>query len=297
VAHEVGHGLGLTHSRREDSNTDYGDPWDIMSAYSVRYNRAGIDAEDPHRPYHTYGPGLNVVNMAIPGWLDSSRVFSAPMTGAWQVTLRPLHRLDLPGFLAARVGNYWLEFRMNEGWDSAIRRPVVLLHERTIDEHGQPCSQLIVTQPGRLDSRPDMRDGDSFELGSELDLDGDFLRLSVSIDAEARVAHIYGLHRRRRSLEPALPLEGVTTDGGGLVYIPGRGWVRIPPRSPLHTILVQIAEVEQLQALSAVPAQQAAINALVTERLSMLHADLGRMIAGRRAVHVPGEQFEREQDG
>ena len=28
--------------------------------------------------------------------------------------LRPLHRLDLPGYLCARIGDFFIEFRMNE---------------------------------------------------------------------------------------------------------------------------------------------------------------------------------------
>jgi hypothetical protein len=296
VAHEVGHGLGLTHSRREGAVESYGDLWDIMSAYKVRYNHAGSHNEDPDRPYHTYGPGLNVVNMQIQGWLDLSRVYTFPTTGAGQVTLRPLHRRDLEGYLAARVGQLWIEFRMNELWDSATEGPVVLLHRRSASESGMPCSSLVMTHEGvrgelggpRDSPRPDLRDGEAFRIGNELDIDSDFLRISVDIDAEAREATVYVVHRVARQLEPALPTGGVTTDGGGMIWTPGRGWVRVPPRSPLYAILEQIAEIEQLQALSAVPAQHAAITGMTTQRLAMVREDVSRIIADRLAPKVPG---------
>jgi hypothetical protein len=264
-----------------------------MSAYGVRYNHAGSANEDRDRPYHTYGPGLNAVNMQIAGWLDMSRVYQFPTSGAWSVTLRPLHRRDLPGYLAARLNDFWIEFRTAELWDSALDGPIVLLHRRDINENGVPCSTLVVTHRGDSGSiphtqpRPDMRDGETFQIGDELDLDSDFLRITVSIKAEIHEATVSVVHRAARSLEPALPFGAVTSDGGGLIWTPGRGGVRVPPRSPLYTIVAQIAEIAQLQQLSAAPAQQVAITAMTTERLALVRDDISRIVLNKQAPRMP----------
>ena len=50
------------------------------------------------------------------------------------MTLRPLHWRELPGFLAAEIGPYIVEFRVPERWDEAIGEPVVLVH-RFADNH------------------------------------------------------------------------------------------------------------------------------------------------------------------
>jgi hypothetical protein len=64
------------------------------------------------------------------GWLDETRVWQGPDAGFDEtVTLRPLVRHDLPGYLAAEIpGGYLVEFRMREGWDGAIPRAAVLVH-------------------------------------------------------------------------------------------------------------------------------------------------------------------------
>jgi hypothetical protein len=245
--------------------------------------------------------------MQIQGWLDMSRVYQFPATGSSQVTLRPLHRRDLPGYIAARVGETWIEFRMNELWDSAIGQPVVLLHRRDINESGKPCSTILITHEGgglvgaggaQDRPRPDMRDGEVFKIGNELDIDSDLLRIAVVINAEAREATIHVTHRPARQLEPALPFGGVTNDGGGLIWTPGRGWVRVPPRSPLYAVLEQIAEIEQLQTLTAAPVQHAAINAMTTQRLAIVRDDVNRIIANRLAPKVPATPLSaRREEG
>jgi hypothetical protein len=175
---------------------------------------------------------------------------------------------------------------MNELWDSAIGRPVVLLHHRDINENAEPCSRLVVAHRGGGDPRPDLRDGETFQIGNDLDVDSDFMRITVAIDAQAREARIAVTHRPSRRLEPALPFGAVTHDGGGLFWTPGRGWVRVPPRSPLYPILEQIAEIEQLQTLSAAPAQQTTINVMTTQRLAIVRDDISRIIANRQMPKV-----------
>jgi hypothetical protein len=75
------------------------------------------------------GPGLNTWNMRGRAWLDESRVYTnAVASFDVVVELRPLHRRDLPGFLAAQVGNYLVEFRVQHDWDAGIPRACILVH-------------------------------------------------------------------------------------------------------------------------------------------------------------------------
>jgi hypothetical protein len=118
----MGHVYGLMHSRIDGSEADYQDPWDIMSAAN------DFSASDPE--FTLIGPGLNAWNMRSRGWLDEARVWSAPESGFDEtVTLRPLVRRDLPGYLAAEIpGGYLVEFRIREGWDGVIPRAAILIH-------------------------------------------------------------------------------------------------------------------------------------------------------------------------
>jgi hypothetical protein len=128
---EMGHAFGLDHSRREGSNVDYQDPWDTMSTANA-YNWT------PDPSYGLRGIGINAWNMRSRGWLDESRVWTPPArygsSFCDSVTLRPLHRRDLPGHLAAElpgVGSdspYLIEYRVPEAWDANIPDPVILVH-------------------------------------------------------------------------------------------------------------------------------------------------------------------------
>ena len=133
MGQEMTHGYGLaTHSRIFGSTQDYTDPWDVMS------NEGPLMAPHPFftdldaraNPIFRLGPGLNAAEMDALGWLDESRVWT-PRDGDTVdniVELRPLHRRDLPGYLAIRFENLYIEFRMNDRWDAAILAPTVLVH-------------------------------------------------------------------------------------------------------------------------------------------------------------------------
>jgi hypothetical protein len=72
---------------------------------------------------------LNAAQMHGRGWLPDSRIVTLAGNANETISLRPLSRPDLPGFLVARIGGYyWVEFRVNEGWDAAIPKPAVLVH-------------------------------------------------------------------------------------------------------------------------------------------------------------------------
>jgi hypothetical protein len=125
LGQEMGHGYGLEHSRVDGSDEDYQDPWDIMST-------AGAYMA-PDANYTLIGPGLNAWNMRGRGWLDETRVWHSAtdiFTGTSEatITLRPLHRRDLPGFLAAELpGGFLAEFRIKQKWDAGFE-PAVFVH-------------------------------------------------------------------------------------------------------------------------------------------------------------------------
>lgn len=124
LGHEMGHIYGVKHSRREGSDVDYNDPWDIMSAancYSAKDSTFGL-----------IGPLFNAANMRARAWLDESRVWKAAKSADTTITLRPLARRDLSGYLAAELpGGLLVEFRVPKAWDGGIPRAAVLLHRLT----------------------------------------------------------------------------------------------------------------------------------------------------------------------
>jgi hypothetical protein len=130
TAHETGHGYGLEHSWSANPDTEYGDPWDIMSAMRVRAFQRG--------PYVNNGPLLNAPKRHKVGWLPDARVVtyrqsSSIILGGITVTLNALDRLDGDGPLMARVLTadkiYTVEYRRPVGWDSGIGGDAVLIHE------------------------------------------------------------------------------------------------------------------------------------------------------------------------
>jgi len=232
LGQEMGHGYGLAHSRIDGSTDDYRDSWDTMStanAYSA-----------PHDDYGSVGPGLNAWNMRSQGWLDETRVWRGG-SGAFDSTivLRPLHRRDLPGLLAAELpGGYLAEFRVQERWDAGIPRAAVLVHSFD-DNH----SYLV---PSNAGSR-DLGEGDKFERGSQTIPWAGYTGLEVvDIDAQAHTAEIrvQRVPRERGHESEGIfgqILGGVGVDGGGILILPGGRVVPIPPWDPTIRIAEQIA--------------------------------------------------------
>ena len=290
VSHEVGHGLGLeAHSRLEGSAAEYADPWDIMSAYSGYHDLSGT-ATPPGSPYYTFGPGLNAVNMELLDGLDPARVFQSAGTSS-TFTLRPLHRRELSGWLAAKVQigyeTLYVEFRLREGWDASIPAACILLHRHAVAPDGEACSELVVGMPT---IRAQLLEGDSYEAGEVADPFGLYARITATrLDVEAREAVVDVYVRSPRRAPQARPFGGVTRDGGGFIWVPGRGLVPIPPRSPLLEILELLAEYETLEGLSRGPDT----HALALNRLERAREQLAGLVERRTAPKVPSPPLRR----
>jgi len=123
LAHETGHAFGLDHSYDRSGRViiedqthpgEYYDRNDIMSAMNVD---SGEDARFGRR-----GPILNAPNMERMGWLDPTRVWHRPSgkSGYFRVELVSLGHPEIPGYLVAKVGSLYVEFRTQDGWDDGI---------------------------------------------------------------------------------------------------------------------------------------------------------------------------------
>jgi hypothetical protein len=229
LGQEMGHGYGLDHARQDGSDADYLDPWDVMSVYD-----SALMA--PHDEWGTIGPALNAQCMRSRGWLDESRVWT-PSSGAFDsvIQLRPLHRRDLTGLLAAELpGGYLVEYRAKERWDAKFDHSAVFVHTFA-DNH----SYVMRGVAGNFD----LAAGDSFQVGTEapglLAVFTGFTKMEVvSINDDALTATIHLAHRSA-FVPPSLVgqvLVGITGDGPGVFVLGGKIY-RVPPRGPVIDIV------------------------------------------------------------
>lgn len=165
ASHEIGHGLGLTHSYDDSQKNcggapgEYCDPWDIMSALGT-YTFDDGNWSAPGLP-GSEGPGLNAVGLIRMNWLPSAnirqfqseggeqtfklRALSHPRAGEPMVVVVPVASMQgASGFIT-------VEYRQNDGWDRGFAgsRPevrknggAVLVH-RANTKTLQPLSTLI----------------------------------------------------------------------------------------------------------------------------------------------------------
>lgn len=246
LGQEMGHFYGLSHSRLDGSSADYMDPWDVMStrAASMAPHPFFTDRDVRGRSVFVLGPGLNAANMFSQGWLDLSRVWDAGTTEyGSRVQLRPLHRRDLPGYLAARVGQYFIEFRMPELWDAGIGQPVVLVHDFFM---GNSYLHTGISGAQGLTA------GDQFQVGEANDPLASLLQVSVvEINPNERTATLSVVRRQDRHpvVGPGQIYGGVAHDGGGFIILNGKIY-RIPPRSPVLTMVEDLAELLESEGIS-----------------------------------------------
>lgn len=281
LGQEMGHGYGLDHSRLDGSSADYMDRWDVMSTWDGCFM-------EPDKDYVLIGPGLNAANMAGRGWLDESRVWdSGGASFNTTIQLRPLHRRDLPGFLAARLGDYIVEFRNKDRWDAAIPRSAVLVH-RFEGNH----SYLMSGNDGQQDLIGGSVFGDN-PVNNRFNFFGSVTTLEViQIDDPGEIATIRLEHRVRSvpQVGPGILFGGVAADGGGWVFIGGK-FVPIPPRSPLIQVLEQIAVYESSSATQATQVREV----VQREALSSIRAIAEGQLMSIQTFRQPAPLHKQER--
>jgi hypothetical protein len=254
LGQEMGHGYGLDHARKEGSTADYQDPWDVMSVYAADMQ--------PNADWGTIGPGLNAWSMRSQGWLDESRVYT--FNGALSdegVELRPLHRRDLGGYLAASLGEFLVEYRPKERWDAAFPRSAVFVH-RFNDNHPY-------IMPG-TNGNYDLVAGDVFQNGVPNLPFSSYSKVEVvTIDDARRTATLRLTYRPKQPIPNIVQVGtifgGVAVDGGGWIFIDGQ-FHPVPPRGPENEILQQLANYLGLANIGEVSvrarAQQSVLGAM-----------------------------------
>ena len=238
IGQEMGHVYGLDHSRRDGSAADYMDRWDTMSTW-------GSTHRAPHPRWTSVGPGLNASNMRSMRWLDEKRVWRSVQTTFDRVVdLRPLHRRELPGFLAAQIpgpSNQTLlvEFRDANRWDAGIPEPTVLVHrfegENSYIMHDAAGSDSLVA-------------GKVFQYGVANGVSGSFGRIEVlSIDVPNRTARVSLRHRASVGILPERPDAEAAAPHATVVHEHGQAAVMhqhahaAAPADPLLRILTNLA--------------------------------------------------------
>ncbi len=134
--HEMGHAYGLAHSRMGAVNEPEGEAWDYQDQWDVMSYASNLYAPDQN--FGQRGPGMNAWNMRSSGWINETPIWKPIGTSFDQtIQLKPLHRIDLSGLLAAELppndglgghGHYLVEYRAKEGWDVNFPRSAVLVH-------------------------------------------------------------------------------------------------------------------------------------------------------------------------
>jgi hypothetical protein len=242
LGQEMSHGYGLDHSRADGSQADYLDIWDVMST------NVGGTFSTPDANYTFVGPGMNAWNMRSRGWLDESRVWKPLFVhfGTQDVVLRPLHRHDLVGYLAAELGPYLVEYRVAERWDAGLQGGSGILVHRfgDLDNHsyvmGPPAAEELVSSVGAHPQKV----GETFQVGNESKVFDTVYRCEVLAINDAAHTATIRLSYRPAAEQPGprqLPFQvgPIGSDVGG-IYIQGGTVHRIPPYGPLMQIMQQI---------------------------------------------------------
>ncbi len=184
------------------------------------------------------------------GWLPSSRLYSPSNSNSSQTfefDLVSLSHPEILGYLAGKIGDAYIEFRINERWDAGIRRPKVLIHilsgVNSVAMASDPKNWVNEWQPGQVFGPSEQ----------ELAIRGGIRIIIESFDLQAKKARILVQQSAKRldRVGPGLTLGGVTSGGDGLIILPSGKIIRFPPNSPLLTLLYNISMIAEAETYHA----------------------------------------------
>lgn len=263
LAHETGHMFGLSHSfdqsdrKVADWSTpgEYFDGYDIMSAMNVSSHT------DPR--FNQSGPLLGTANRDLMGWLPETRVWTPPdhQSSVTDFDLVSLGHPETPGYLAARAGGYYVEFRTDDGWDAGLTRPCVLIHElsgpNAVVIAQDKANYVNEWQPGQMLGPTDLA----------LAIAGGTRISILSFDVPGRKARIRVQHQMAKPIVAGPMADvhgGVAVDGGGFIIVGGKV-IKVPPRSPVIGMLSRLAMISQAEEILGDQARTAVTGAVFKE--------------------------------
>ena len=263
LAHETGHVLGLSHSfdQSDRKNADWSAPGEYFDAYDIMSAMNVSSRPDPR--FGQSGPLLCAANQDHMGWLPADRVWTpAPnQSSVSDFDLVALGYPEVPGYLAARVGGYYVEFRTADGWDAGLSGPCVLIHAMS-------GPNAVVVAQDRTHLVNEWQPGQTFGPSDlEMAVNGGIRITVLSFDLPGRTARIR-VHRQMAKplvVGPAVDLiGGVAVDGGGFIIVGGKV-IKVPPRSPVIGMLSRLAVVSQAEETLGEVARTTVTNAVFTE--------------------------------
>jgi hypothetical protein len=299
ISHELGHRYGAPDAYREvtGGETRYENRYCVMGGLGWPAMFLDDAIPDPTtQMLNRSGPGMSAPTLMATGWLNEdehgsgvelsdSNLFSS---GGAVCELSALAGAPEPLSsrppVVVRYRDLVIEYRVasDDGWDRGLGDPGpgaggrVVVHRSTRGAPRAVYVNSVAAKPGAALLLGKDAPEDLFNPGP--------VRISIlSFDAAARTVRI-GLARRA-----AIPLPGSTTyggvdvGGGGLVWTPGRGFVRVPPHSPLINALDGIARIQGLQESIAI-ASRDEVEALSREATEALRG-LERIVAGLNTRH------------
>lgn len=146
MAHETLHAYGLPHAYDLRTNTEYGDPWDVMSVYSAYLSFEDTehcifvseydDDGDSSGRKCPYGPNLSAAYRDVLGWLQPETVVDWTPQATLDQELSPIDDVTpqykrvirIPANDGVANSRWYIEFRYRQNFDRGVPRPAVLIH-------------------------------------------------------------------------------------------------------------------------------------------------------------------------
>jgi hypothetical protein len=207
------------------------------------------------------------------GWLPASRVWTFSTSNSSRTDCFDLVSLsypEIPGFLAARIGSVYLEFRTQDRWDTGLAYNAVQLHVLSGGNSIVLASDLANNvnhwQPGQVYGPSDL----DFRINGGT-------RITIhSFDLTSKKARICVQQRATRPYVagPGRVSVGVAVGAGGYIILPSGRRVPVPPHSPLVNILEWLAVAVDAEQMLGPTANELVGQALYADLIASIQASI-----------------------